>query len=322
MTYWELYLNVKGHVEKLLSNERSNLPALCGDCKLCAWNDSCHRWAESADDLTGIFNLGRSKRDVLTADIGIRTIQEAVGLDIESLVEKKNADKGFLKGIGAKTLEQIRMRADILKHVKAPVLHTRLDLPQVSTEIFFDIEDDPTQDFVYLHGVLERSERGTRYLHFSARELTEAAEKTAWMDFWGYIGGLPEGDFAVYYYASHEKSTYRGMQRKYPDLISEVKVAQFFDSPNVIDLYTSIVSKHTDWPLGSYSIKALATYIGFRWRDETPSGALSIQWFNEYLNSGDETMLRRILEYNEDDCRATMVLKDKLMELSDKLVKS
>lgn len=321
MTYWELYQHVKEQVEMLLSNERSNLPALCGDCKLCAWHDSCHRWAESTDDLTGIFNLGRSKRDVITADIGIRTIQEAVGLDIESLVEKKNADKGFLKGIGAKTLEQIRMRANILKHVKAPVLHTRLDLPQVPTEVFFDIEDDPTQDFVYLHGVFERSERGTRYLHFTARELTEEAEKMAWMDFWSYIGGLPEGDYAVYYYAPHEKTTYRGMQKKYPDLISEDKVEQFFGNPNVIDLYTSVVSGHTDWPVGSYSIKALAAYIGFKWRDETPSGALSIQWFNEYLNSGDDKMLQRILEYNEDDCRATMVLKDKLQELSGKLVK-
>lgn len=317
MTYWELYQNVREQVEKLLSNEYSNLPALCGDCKLCAWHDSCHKWAESTDDLTGIFNLGRSKRDVIAADTGVQTIQEAVGLDIKSLVEKKNADKGFLKGIGAKTLEQIQVRANILKHIKAPVLHSKLNLPDVSTEVFFDIEDDPTQDFVYLHGVVERSGRSTRYLHFVARELGADAEKKAWMDFWSYLDGLPEGDYAVYYYAPHEKSTYRGMQKKYPDLISEDRVERFFENPNVIDLYTGIVSKHTDWPLGSYSIKALATYLGFKWRDETPSGALSIKWFNEYLNSGDDATLQRILEYNEDDCRATMVLKDKLQELSD-----
>ena len=322
MTFWELYRHTKDQVERLLSNELTNLPALCGDCKLCAWHDSCFDWVESTDDLTGLYNLGRSKRDVITSGIGITTIQEAVGLDIELLAERKKADKSFLKGIGAKTLEQIKMRADILKNAKSPVLHSELNLPRASIEVFFDIEDDPTQDFVYLHGAFERSESGSRYLSFVAREFSEEAEKAAWLDFWHYIDSLPEGDYSVYYYASHEKSTYRGMQRKYPELVSEERVEQFFDNPNVVDLYTNIVSRHTDWPLRSYSIKALATYLGFKWRDETPSGALSIQWFNEFLKTGDEAILQRILKYNEDDCRATMVLKDKLQELSDELVKA
>ena len=60
-------------------------------------------------------------------------------------------------------------------------------------------------------------------------------------------------------------------------------------------------------------------YLGFKWRDETPSGALSIQWFNEYLKEKDEKILKRILEYNEDDCIATMVLKDGIEELNLKL---
>ena len=92
------------------------------------------------------------------------------------------------------------------------------------------------------------------------------------------------------------------------------KVEEFFENPNVIDLY-NIVQKQPDWPVGSYSLKNLATYLGFSWRDETPSGALSIQWFNEYLETNDESILKRILDYNEDDCKATMVLKDALEKL-------
>lgn len=104
------------------------------------------------------------------------------------------------------------------------------------------------------------------------------------------------------------------MQKNYPDVISEEEFANFFDNPNVIDLY-QVVLKSTDWPVGSYSLKALAQYIGFAWRDETPSGALSIQWFNEYIEKKDEKLLERILLYNEDDCKATMVIKDKIVEL-------
>lgn len=112
----------------------------------------------------------------------------------------------------------------------------------------------------------------------------------------------------------HEKTTYRKLQKKYPEVISEEKVEKFFNNPKVIDLY-QLVSKYTDWPLGSYSLKAIATFLGFKWRDETPSGALSIQWFNEYIETKDEKTLKRILLYNEDDCKATMVLKDAILKL-------
>jgi predicted RecB family nuclease len=63
----------------------------------------------------------------------------------------------------------------------------------------------------------------------------------------------------------------------------------------------------------------LAQYLGFKWRDETPSGALSIQWFNEYIETKDPKKLERILLYNEDDCKATMVLKDGIKKLSDSI---
>ena len=141
-------------------------------------------------------------------------------------------------------------------------------------------------------------------------------KKKAWSDFWEYIKSLPKDDFAVYYYSPFEKTTYRSMQKIYSDVISEKEVEKFFANPNVIDLYTKIVLKNTDWPLGSYSLKAIAQYLDFKWRDETPSGALSIQWFNEYLKKKDEKILERILLYNEDDCKATMVLKDAIQKIS------
>ncbi|NCA93985.1 MAG: hypothetical protein EOM84_02275, partial [Sphingobacteriia bacterium] len=43
--------------------------------------------------------------------------------------------------------------------------------------------------------------------------------------------------------------------------------------------------------------------------------ALSIQWFNQYLETKKPEDLQRILDYNEDDCKATMVLKDELVRL-------
>jgi len=212
-------------------------------------------------------------------------------------------------------LEGMISRANVIKNIKKPVAYKKIEFPKVQYELFFDIEDDPTQEFVYLHGVYERSRQGERFLDFTTRDLTSEAEKKVWADFWKYINGLPKDDYSVYYYSHHEKTMYKKLQKKYSDVITPTEVEDFFENPNVIDLYSDVVLKNTDWPLPSYSIKSLAVYLGFKWRDESPSGALSIQWFNDYLESKDEKIMKRILEYNEDDCKATMVLKDGLEKL-------
>lgn len=319
ITYWQLYENTKNAVSLLLENKIKNNPALAGSCKLCPWYSSCKKWVEEKDDLTGLFYVGRSKRDVLNQDIDAFRIDDILSLDIKDLLIKKKNDKNFLKGLGEKNIEKIIYRANILKNVKKPVINGEVNLPDVSYELFFDIEDDPTREFVYLHGVYERSTKnGEKYISFTAKDISPEAEKEAWSDFWKYIRTLPKDDFAVYYYSPHEKSTYKKMQKNYPEVISELELNAFFENKNIIDLYQQIVLKSTDWPVSSYSLKTIAQYLGFKWRDETPSGALSIQWFNEYIDKKDEKILERILIYNEDDCKATMIVKDKIKELSNK----
>ena len=76
-----------------------------------------------------------------------------------------------------------------------------------------------------------------------------------------------------------------------------------------------VVLKATEWPTRDHSIKTLASYLGFQWRDESPSGAESIEWFDRWIKTGDPTVKQRILDYNEDDCRATRVLLDGIRAL-------
>lgn len=315
ITFWELYEQVLNNVSFLLENKAQNKPAMAGVCKLCPWYNSCKKWAKDNDDPTCLFYLGRSKRDILSEDLQVNTIMDILNIDVADLMEQKKKDKAFLKGLGQATLDKIVARADILKNTKNPVAYEKIIFPKVQYELFFDIEDDPTQEFIYLHGVYERSQKGERFLDFTAKDVSSEEEKRAWTEFWQYIRKLPKDDFAVYYYSHHEKTTYKKMQKTYPDVVSEQEVEEFFAHPNVIDLY-KIVLKNTDWPVGSYSLKALAQYLGFSWRDETPSGALSIQWFNDYIQTKEPDKLERILLYNEDDCKATMVLKDALEKLN------
>lgn len=308
-TIWEFYERVKNNVEILINNDDQNKPALSGMCKLCPWYNSCKKWISENDDLTKIYYVGRAKRDTINMDLGIERAIDILSIDVEDILRQKKKNKEFMKGVADKTLNSIMNRAKVLLEIKKPVAYEKIEFPKVSYELFFDIEDDPTQEFVYMHGVYEKSHFGEVFKHFTATEISPEAEKDAWKRFWDYIKSLPKNDYAVYYYSHHEKTTYKKMQKLYPDVVTEQEVEEFFANPNVIDLF-KIVSKYTDWPVSSYSLKDLAQYLGFKWRDETPSGALSIQWFNEYIKTKDPKKLERILLYNEDDCKATMILKE------------
>lgn len=314
MSYWDLYKQIKNVVNELVSNQKQNEPALSSLCKLCTWYNSCRNWCIKNDDLTQIFYVGRKVRDTFKKDVRITSVNDLIKVNASDLIIQKKKDKEFLKGIGEGTLNSAIKRGKILKNNSDPVIYSKIEFPKVSYELFFDIEDDPTQEFVYLHGLYIRNNGKEDYKGFIAKDVSKESEKMAWKNFWVFIRGLPQDDYSVYYFSQHEKSTYRRLQKKYPEIIGEIELNTFFENPNVIDLY-QLVLKNTDWPLGSYSLKSLATYSGFKWRDETPSGALSIQWYNEYLKTSDEKILNRIIEYNEDDCKATMALKDKLTSL-------
>ncbi len=318
-TWWEFYGQIKNHVDALMKNQDKNKPAKGGICKLCPWYNSCETWCEKTRDLTNVFYVSRNLRDRINKDLSIEDIDAFLCIDVADVMkqkgkEKKLGNKEFLFNIAEGNLQKALDRAKILYQIKKPVAYGKINFPKVKYELYFDIEDDPTQGFVYLHGIYERKGDKEQYVNFTATEISAEAEKRTWQKFWQYIQSLPPDDYAVYYYSHHEKTTYKRLQKRYPDVISIEDLKAFFENPNVIDLYR-VVERQTNWPVSSYSLKTLATYLGFKWRDETPSGVLSIQWFNKYLETKDESILIRIVEYNEDDCKATMVLKDKMEKL-------
>lgn len=320
ITWWQFYLDTKQKVTSLLNNEVESKPAYAGKCKLCPWYDSCKKWIKHNDDPTMIFYVGRAVRDTLFKDLEIGSYKELVDIDLEQLLTKKEKEKEFLKGLGRSSLEKAIKRARIMMNGSKPAIYSSPVFPKTSYDLFFDIEDDPTQAFVYLHGVYERSPNGERFVSFVAKDKTDESERDAWLRFWNYIRSLPKDDFTVYYYSHHEKTTYHRMIQKYPGVVSDEELEWFFSKEKAIDLYSDVVLKNTDWPLMSYSLKDIARYLGFDWRDKSPSGALSIEWFNTYLETKNPKDMERILLYNEDDCKATMVIKDYLEQPTTSLI--
>lgn len=274
---------------------------------------ACIATMEEANDLTLIPMLGRSKRDVLIDRIG--TIRDLAEINPAGFITGKRT---VFHGIGPGTLEKLHARAKLISAKDGkPYLSAPVTLPVMERELFFDIEVDPMRDTCYLHGFIERRgwDNATEtFVGFFADDASAGAEERAFALSWAYIQA--SRPCAIYYYSKYERTIYRKLQAKYPHVCTAAEIEELFDPKLAIDLYFDVVMKATEWPTRDYSIKTLAKFLGFAWRDTHPSGAASIEWFDRWIETGDLAIRQRILDYNEDDCRATRVLLDGIRALS------
>ncbi|MDP8265740.1 MAG: TM0106 family RecB-like putative nuclease, partial [Candidatus Aceula meridiana] len=309
--WWEFYVDTLAAVRSVYNKSFITEPALGSECKICEWYEDCKSKCVNANCLTLIPELGRSRKEALKVITG--DFKDFSKIELKDFIAAKN--NHGIKGIAEKMFLAFSRRAKLLASGKKdPLILGDFSFPKKPIEIFFDIETDPTQEIVYLHGAVERREGREEnvFYSFTAKDVSAEEEKRAWAEFWAYIRSLPEDEWAMYYYSKYERTQFRVLASKYPNVASAEEVEWLFNPVRSIDLYCDIVKKHTEWPTYNYSIKTLAQHLGFNWRDENPSGAASIQWFNEWCSSKDPKTMQRILDYNEDDCIAMIVLKDKL----------
>lgn len=314
-SWWNFYEETLQSVRMLLDGRRQTTPALGSTCALCEWKRTCKARCVSSRCLSLVPELGRSKKEALVGFVD--TIDALAAMDVADHLDEKGRTN--IPGIGEKLLRKFQRRAKLLADPNAtPIILEPIAFPTRPIELFFDIEADPTQDIVYLHGVIERRDGDPstdRFHAFVARETTTAAEEQAWAEFWAYIRSLPSGSFTLYYYSKYERTQYRRLAERYPTVATLDEVEALFDPEVAVDLYYDVVYPNTEWPTYAKSVKELAQFCGFYWRDKNPSGAASIQWFNEYCREHDEDKLQRILDYNDDDCRAMIVVKEYLEAL-------
>jgi len=312
-TLWDHYRGALADAQAIVAQSILPKGAYAGVCKLCQWRSSCHEELKAADDLTLIPQLGRTKRDAMEAQFP--TVAALADCDPDGFISK---NKTPFKGVGTASLMQFHARAKLLKspdpkpYLKAPVA-----IPVQSRELFFDIETDSMRDFCYLHGfvVRENGDNGNeRFVNFYSDDVSPEGEKKAFADAISFFRASQPA--TVFYYSKYERTIYRNLQERHPEVCSRDDIERLFDPGNAIDLYYDVVLPKTEWPTNDFSIKTLAKFLGFTWRDTDPSGAASIEWFNRWVETGDGAIKQRILDYNEDDCRATRVLLDGIRSLS------
>lgn len=295
------YQEAKAEVEKLVSGEEKSEPILGSHCLQCEWFKHCEAWVEETSDPTRIFFIGSTKFGLKQA--GLRTVSDIANMDI-----KKYLKPPFkVPRMGERSLERAKKRAQVVLDGR-PQIRPGYSFPPVDTEIYFDIEDDPTRGVTYLYGVLEIKNSEEPHYHYFLALLPDDEEKTV-REFWEF---LRNADKVAYYVYSHkERTTLKKLMERYnldPDVFEKYRNAEY-------DIYQKLVVEYSDWPIFSYGLKFISKEIGFSWRDPDPSGVNSIVWYNEYLsNPSRQDIIDRILQYNEDDCRAMAAIKQYFLE--------
>lgn len=295
-TFEESFREALRITQRLVNGEETSEPVLGSHCLLCEWFGKCQRWVREHDDPTGLFYVGKQKFRL--KEVGLKTIHQIAHMHIDRYLEPAHK----IPRMGKRALERMKQRAQVVLSRK-PLIRPGYAFPARRRDVYFDIEDDPTQGLTYLFGmVVVEPDREPTFEYFVARRPNE--EEATVRAFWDFLG--QRSDDTYYVYSHKERTTLKHLMERY-----DLDKAMFdWYVQHEYDLYSKLIVEYSDWPTFSYSIKHIAKLIGFHWRDPDPSGANSIAWYNEFLAHPDqEELLTRILHYNEDDCRAMLAVK-------------
>lgn len=307
--YGPTYLERRAELARIRDGSETTTPGWKGECGNCQWQEVCFRALEAADDVTLVAGLGESYRAKLVT-IGVRTAADLAAADPATLQT--------VKGIGASYAEAWTRQARAQKRGTPEILDTWTP-PDVDFEVSYDIEDFTPEPFLYLHGFLVRERGGRR---FGSEGFTEAdwgqfdplcaslpadTEEALWQRFLARVAAFEaRGNYRVYVYSHHEETYLTKLAAKYG---GSLELTHFLG--RFVDLLP-VVKRCVVFPTDSSGLKAIAKWIGFRWRDTDPGGAQSMAWWAEYMADpvGKAALRDRVIAYNEDDVRATFALRD------------
>jgi predicted RecB family nuclease len=273
-------------------------------CGMCVWFDHCYAIAQSANHLSLLPGVTPTRYPVL------QTHHLATA---EILAETDPIYLHSKTGLGHDISSKLVSQAQSFVYQQPVLLSNARDfknfdtLPTAPVELYFDIEAEPGLDLVYLHGVfvVDRVQQQQQFYPFLAQQPSE--EMQAWQDLVCLFQRYP--DAPIFHFCAYEVQTVSRLAKLYgaPDGLIQSLQPRFFD-------LHEWVTRTVVLPIESYTLKLIARWLGFEWRNSAANGAQAICWYSEWLETGNEAILNDIVLYNEDDCRATHHVKEWLTE--------
>ena len=267
-------------------------------CSLCQWYSYCHNVAQSTQHLCLVPGITPRRYEQLK-ELGINSLNSLAFTSITQISEDVDQE------ITAQLKQQARSILENIPLIKSTASTSTL-IPTAPIELYFDIEAEPERSLDYLLGVLLVNRLTNEQNFYAFLAQTPEEEELAWQQFLQFIDIY--ADAPIFHFSGYELETIKRLGELYQTPSSQVEAV----INRLVDLHEQVMLAVT-FPVESYSLKSLANWIGFEWRDQGVSGDQSICWYDQWLKTKQPELLESILRYNEDDCRATYVLKEWLV---------
>lgn len=289
---------------------------------------AAYQAATDVDPTTPVAALTNESDALVLASSGVVTAADALSLD-----PRTAAYSGQKPWHLAESIDQARVAKIGKVHLARGVDFVKLERTAIEEDV--DIED--AGGYVYLIGVKtsgrkrvgEDTKARAEYHAFVNWDQTPEGEARVFSEFWAHVQGMSmyakanKYGYRLYHYSKHEPSTFRTLSVRHagrPGVPTLEQVDAFFAKKDVIDLYP-VMSTQLIWPTESSSLKELAKWVRFSWRDSDPGGGNSLAWYAEAVSNPDEKVREehrnRILDYNADDVSAQVALRDWLSRLGE-----
>lgn len=268
-------------------------------CGGAYWEKYCNAQAEVARDISLVPNLKGRIRGQMAAK-GVKTIDQLSQLNVNDISAFKWVGKrgGFFS-----------QQAKCLVSGKEIIVQRVTCTPRRVAEVYVDVEDTayvhPTiPHFVFLVGLAVRTVGDPEYHTFIAKSEKEVPEKTK--EFLSFLDKL--GDYQVYCWSKKEAGEF---QKIFTTYNIRGPVVDCFNN-RMVDLSRTLEGR-VYLPVRTYSVKEVAQYLGYKWQDQEVDAMEAVALFFEYLESGHQESLEKVLDYNRDDCLAMITIKDWLV---------
>ena len=270
------------------------------------WDAYCNKMALESRDISLINGIGLEKKKML-AENGIKSIDDVMKWGEKRLV---GIDK-----IGEKTAQKYVVSAKAITTKKVIRKSKRIILPEKTTEIFLDLEGldifttnilegNPTD---YLIGVWLRKGGQEEYISFVAKD--HESEEEMLNEFIDWI--KKQEDYIIYHWHHYEKTHLSKMMEKYGT--PQKDRDKILSKDILVDLY-KVTTEQFAFPFPGTGLKTIARWMGFNWEHSDVGAMSSIDLYCRYVNEADTDALGLVLDYNKDDCEATKIVKDWLVE--------
>ncbi|MGB3534081.1 MAG: TM0106 family RecB-like putative nuclease [Microcoleaceae cyanobacterium] len=277
-------------------------------CSLCTWYDSCYAIAQSQNHLSLLPGVTPSRYTRLQT-LNLTTLEDLAQTPLDQLESYPEFDAE----VAQQLIQQAQVSWQNQPRLRPGVSSTGLNLSGLNlpenapVELYFDIEAQPDLNLDYLHGVLVvdyRNQTETFHPFFAENK---AEEERTWQQFLELVWSYPISP--IYHFCDYEAKTVKRLAKLYqtPTYLWLPLLNRF------VDIHHQ-VTQTVFLPVESYALKSIARSLGFEWRDTGANGAQSVCWYEQWLKSGDRSRIDAIMQYNEDDCRATYHVKNWLTQ--------